>query len=56
MAVGNGVRGDLVAVGVQVLHLGVVGPLVRHVEGSLQKSEYIFTFKLNKGNLMARTS
>ncbi len=36
VAVGDGVRGNLVAVGVEVLHLGVVGPLVGHVEGGLE--------------------
>ena len=44
VAVGNGVRGDLMATGVQVLNLGVVGPLVRHVESSLkEKQEKMFT-------------
>ena len=33
--VGDCVGGNLVAVGVQVLHLGVVRPLVGHVEGGL---------------------
>ena len=35
VAVRDGVRGDLVPVGVEVLHLGVVGPLVGHVESGL---------------------
>uniref|UniRef100_A0A8D8ACU8 (northern house mosquito) hypothetical protein n=1 Tax=Culex pipiens TaxID=7175 RepID=A0A8D8ACU8_CULPI len=33
-AMRNGVGCHLVSIGVQVLHLAVVGPLVRHVEGS----------------------
>ena len=32
---GDRVGRDLVTVGVEVLHLGVVGPLVGHVEGGL---------------------
>ncbi len=34
----NGVRGDLVTGGVEALHLSVIGPLVRHVEGGLQRA------------------
>jgi len=39
MAVSDGVRGDLVTVGVEVLHLRVVGPLVRDVKSCLEKKE-----------------
>ena len=35
MAVGDGVGGNFVTVGVQVLHLRVVGPLVRDIKGCL---------------------
>ena len=37
MAVGDGVGGDLVTVGVEVLHLRVVRPLVGDVERGLKK-------------------
>ena len=48
VAVGNGVRGDLMPTGVQVLNLGVVGPLVRDVESSLKKKrKNVHEFKLS---------
>ena len=39
VGVGDGMGGDLVAVSVQVLHLGVVSPLVGHVERRLEDAE-----------------
>ena len=35
---GDGVRGHLVTIGVQVLDLGIVCPLVGHVEGRLDRA------------------
>ena len=49
VAVRNGVRGDLVTVGVEILNLRVVSPLVRNIKGRLKlRDKEIISFKLEK--------